>query len=218
MTQQLAINAIFATPIYTVDLSADDTRSMNEYLMREIGALLKSRPALPPGTNWQTDPNLHLLPQFQTLVRFVEDAGKAVVEFLKIQASDLVVTGLWANVNPPGGRNLLHSHPNNFLAAVYYVETPETEGRIVFEDPRPQAHVMMPKAEFGPFTGNHVTFNVKPGRLVLFPAWLKHSVPTNESASDRVSVALNLMFRRYVEDSSPALWEGTVRVDPKRAG
>jgi uncharacterized protein (TIGR02466 family) len=215
MTQKISVNAIFATPIYSVDLSPDDTRKMNDYLMREINALMNPRPVLPPGTNWQTDPNLHLLPQFRDIVTLAEEAGKAVADFLKLESRDLVATGLWANVNPTGGRNQWHSHPNNFLAAVYYIQTPQEEDRIIFEDPRPQANVIMPKPiEFGMFTGNQLTFKVKPGRLVLFPAWLKHTVPPNNSNTDRISVALNLMFSRFVEDLSPAMWDGTVTVDP----
>ena len=48
--------------------------------------------------------------------------------------------------------------------------------------------------------------------MVLFPAWLTHSVPVNASGHDRISIAFNLMFRDYVEHASPALWKGTVRV------
>src|SRR5579872_5832828 len=64
--------------------------------------------------------------------------------------------------------------------AVYDVATPVSEGRIVFEDPRQQAVVMMPPIEeFTPYNGNNVVFDVKPGRILLFPAWLNHSVPPN---------------------------------------
>jgi uncharacterized protein (TIGR02466 family) len=219
MTQKMTVSTIFPTPIWTVDLSPEDTLTMNAYLLREINALMDPRPVLPPGINWQTDPNLHTLPQFGDIVRFVEEAGKAVTAFLKLEARNLAVTGLWANVNPPGGRNLWHTHPNNFLAAVYYIATPEAEDRIVFEDPRPQAAVMMPKPiEFTMYNGNNITFKVRPGRLVMFPAWLKHTVPTNTSQNERISVALNLMFRDYVAESSAAMWEGTVSVDPAATG
>jgi len=127
--------------------------------------------------------------------------------------------GARANINPPGGRNKMHHHPNNFLSAVYYLQTPEAEAeaedRILFEDPRPQASVMMPRVvQFNRHNGNVLTFKVRPGRLVMFPAWLKHSVPPNNSQRERISIACNLMFKNFVEESSPALWEGTVTLDP----
>jgi ectoine hydroxylase-related dioxygenase (phytanoyl-CoA dioxygenase family) len=77
---------------------------------------------------------------------------------------------------------------------------------------------MMPRQNApNPYTVNTISFTVKPGRLVLFPAWLRHAVPAKRSRIDRISFAFNLMFRNYVEDSSPALWRGTVPVDPAAA-
>ncbi len=219
MIEEVAVRDIFPTPIWSVDLKPDYAASLNARLLQAIHALMTPRPALPPGANWQTDPVLHRLPQFAEFVSLVEKAGRGAVEFLKLQHRDLVVTGCWANVNPPDGRNSPHTHPNNFLSGVYYVATPASEGRIVFDDPRPQAFVMMPPvAQYTPYNGNHITFDVKPGRLVLFPAWLTHSVPLNRSTDDRVSIAFNLMFQRYVDESSPPLWQGTVRVSPSAAG
>jgi uncharacterized protein (TIGR02466 family) len=215
MIEDVSVHEIFPTPIWSVDLKPDFATALNERLLREIEALISPRPVLPPGANWQTDPTLHRLPQFAELVEIVEKASKGAAEFLKLRARDLEVTGCWANINPPGGRNSSHTHPNNFLSGVYYVATPASEGRIVFEDPRPQAYVMMPPvAEFTRHNGNNIVFDVKPGRLVLFPAWLTHSVPVNASEHERVSIAFNLMFKNYVAEASPALWRGRVRVQP----
>ncbi len=215
MIEDVSVHEIFPTPIWSVDLKPDYAAALNERLLQEIEALISPRPTLPPGANWQTDPTLHRLPQFAELVEIVEKASKGAAEFLKLRARDLEVTGCWANINPPGGRNSSHTHPNNFLSGVYYVATPASEGRIVFEDPRPQAYVMMPPvAEFTRHNGNNIVFDVKPGRLVLFPAWLTHSVPVNASEHERVSIAFNLMFRNYVAEASPALWRGRVRVNP----
>ena len=213
MIEDIAVHDIFPTPIWTVDLKPDYAAALNARLRTDIEALMSPRPPLSLGANWQTDPVLHRLPQFLDIVRLIERAGRGAVEFLKLKPRDVVVTGCWANINPPGARNSSHSHPNNFLSAVYYVATPVSEGRIVFEDPRQQAVVMMPPIEeFTPYNGNNVVFDVKPGRILLFPAWLNHSVPPNRGREDRISLAFNLMFQHYVEEASPALWRGTVRL------
>lgn len=214
MIEHMAVQDLFPTPIWTVDLKPEYAGPLNARLTAHIEALMTPRPQLAAGANWQTDPILHQLPQFAEIVQLVERAGRGAAEFLKLKFHDLVVTGCWANINPPAGRNTPHTHPNNFLSAVYYLATPPSEARIVFEDPRPQAYVMMPPiAEFTPHNGNNIVFEVKPGRLVMFPAWLTHSVPINRSTEDRVSMAFNLMFRNYVDEASPALWRGTVRVN-----
>jgi uncharacterized protein (TIGR02466 family) len=217
MKLEMAIRECFPTPIWSIDLEPGHAARLNAKLKAEIDRLIEPRPSLQPGTNWQTDPILHELPEFAELTDLIMKAAGAAADILKLKSRQFAVTGCWANVNPPGGRNSAHTHPNNYLSGVYYVETPEGEGRIVFDDPRPQAFVMMPPVtQFTKFTGNNVNFEVKPGRLVLFPSWLQHSVPTNKSAGDRITIAFNLMFQDYVERASPPLWRGTVPVDKRR--
>ena len=42
--------------------------------------------------------------------------------------------------------------------------------------------------------------------LLLFPAWLRHSVPANGNDSERISVSFNLMFADYAEQLAKPLW------------
>ncbi|HEX9461428.1 MAG TPA: 2OG-Fe(II) oxygenase family protein [Alphaproteobacteria bacterium] len=212
MIQNSGTQQIFATPVWIVDLTADYAAALNGRLIKEIEALTGALPPLAAGrTNWQTETNLHRLPQFAEVVQLFEQSGRAAADYLKLKSRDFVVTGCWANVNPPGGHNPSHSHPNNYLSGVYYVSIPDGEGRIAFEDPRIQAQVMMPPVtELTPYNGNIVTFEVKPGRLLVFPAWLGHSVPSNRSQHNRISMSFNLMFRNYAEELSQPLWKGAV--------
>ena len=63
--------------------------------------------------------------------------------------------------------------------------------------------------EYRDFTviGSKIAVPIKEGRLVLFPAWLSHSVPVNVSDAERVSISFNIMFTDYTESMSPTLWE-----------
>ncbi len=42
--------------------------------------------------------------------------------------------------------------------------------------------------------------------LIVFPAWLIHSVQPNESETDRISISFNAMLSAYAEDISPPQW------------
>src|SRR3546814_7314988 len=102
--------------------------------------------------------------------------------------SSFEVTGCWANINPQTGMNPAHMHPNNFLSGVYYVSLPGDTGEIVFSDPRPQAAMVMPVVkQWNRYTSNESRVVLKPGRFVLFPAWLVHWVPVNPSPEHRIS-------------------------------
>ena len=48
-----------------------------------------------------------------------------------------------ANINPPGGYNRPHIHPNSHFSGVYYINI-QRFWDIVFNDPRSTSHMAMP--------------------------------------------------------------------------
>lgn len=138
----------------------------------------------------------------------VEIAAKSVAQYLQIEQYPMMITGCWANINPPGTYHPTHNHPNNYLSGVYYVASPESGTALVFQDPRPTS--------IAPWTGKltRITSNAavqqpQPGRMVIFPAWLRHHVPTNDGPTDRISIAFNLMFTNFAETIAAPRWKPT---------
>jgi uncharacterized protein (TIGR02466 family) len=58
------------------------------------------------------------------------------------------------------------------------------------------------------YVGNEIKLEVKQGRMVIFPAWLVHSVPVNRNAEERISISFNLIFKDFTESVSKPLWTG----------
>lgn len=115
-----------------------------------------------------------------------------VVDFLEIKHQGLVITNCWANISRRGASHHHNTHPNNLLSGVYYVRVPENAARIVFEDPRPQAHIMIPAYKC--YTQQNAAqhpFDVAEGQMLVFPSWLSHSVEEHESEEERTSIAFN---------------------------
>ena len=128
MAQVLEYKDLFSTPIWTVNLEPEVAAGLNAHLIAEIDALARPLPPLSAGANWQTAPILQMLPQFADLTRMIERHAKVIAGFLQLKATNMSVSGCWANINPPGGRNSPHSHPNNFLSGTYYVSLPDEKG------------------------------------------------------------------------------------------
>ena len=143
----------------------------------------------------------------QPLVAYVTEAAGRVLEFLKIGSRALSFTGCWANLAAPGAEVKMHAHPNNFLSGVYYVQVQPGADTINFHDPRQQTGIIRP-----PVTGltayntDQVVVPVEIGTLLLFPAWLSHSVSANRSDRLRISVSFNLMFDDFAETMGAPLW------------
>ena len=119
-----------------------------------------------------------------------------------------MITGCWANVNPPGSYHPTHAHPNNFLSGVYYVDIPAKGTELVFQDPRPIS-IMPWSGKPTPVTANASIAQPQPGRMVMFPSWLRHHVPSNEGTTERISISFNLMFTNYAETLAAPRWKAS---------
>jgi uncharacterized protein (TIGR02466 family) len=201
----------FPTPVWIVDLDEAVAGNLNARLLVDLERMTAPRPPIPAGTTWQTAPDMHKRPQFGDLTRVLRNAVSGALKFLELDYKDFVLTACWANFNPTGGRNSAHTHPNNYLSGVYYVSTPSGADVIEFTDPRPGAEQNLARTKtLNRFNGNRMSVQTKPGRIVLFPSWLSHSVPVNRSGDERVSIAFNATFTDYAETMSPVLWQGTL--------
>ena len=103
------------------------------------------------------------------------------------------LTEMWAIINKKNNFNLEHTHPNNYLSAAYYVKAPNNCGSFVVTNPNSVARERIPisdnKTEF-----NQNIAHIKPeeGDLLLFPAYLPHSVGMNLSDEDRIVISFNV--------------------------
>jgi uncharacterized protein (TIGR02466 family) len=208
MIEKQEVQELFPCPLWIVDLKPADAAVLNSHLKTEIERMISPRPVIPPGANWQTPQDLHTRPAFAEFVKLVEMAARGVARFLQVDQYPMTITGCWANINPRGAYHPTHHHPNNYLSGVYYVAIPEPGSRIVFQDPRPS--MIMPKPrQYTRMTANGADAQSQEGRMLLFPSWLKHSVPSNEGQSERISISFNLMFREFTETMASPLWDAT---------
>lgn len=158
-------------------------------------------------SGWQSARDLHVRKELAAFVAYVDRAAASILRFLRVESGSLVFTGCWANTLPSGAAHGMHAHPNNFLSGVYYVRTAIGANTINFHDPRVQTGIIRPPVvELTAENADLVVVTVADGTLLLFPSWLPHSVETNRSCADRISISFNLMFRSFAEEVAPPLW------------
>ena len=71
---------------------------------------------------FHTDDKLHNMSYYADLRDFILDANKNHLEKLGYQYDHLEITGMWANYLYKGDAHPPHTHSNNFLSGVYYLE------------------------------------------------------------------------------------------------
>ena len=198
---------MFPTLVWKLDLEPEVHQAIDAKILAAIAAMRGGRPALAPGQGWQSEQTLHEREEFRELVVSIQQAARSVLRFLRIGYDAVEVTGCWANVLAPGASHKLHSHPNNFLSGAYYVRTHPRADTINFHDPRAQASVIRPPVvELTSENTDQVVVKVTNGTLLLFPAYLPHSVDVNRSEAERISISFNLMFSSFTENLSKPLW------------
>lgn len=106
---------------------------------------------------------------------------------------------MWANVSPPGASNAAHAHPGCYWSAVLHVDAggKAVGGELVLSDPRlPMLRMNAPDLRFrrpGKTPDqDEIAIVPEDGLLLMFPAWLMHSVRPYRGEGLRVSVAVNL--------------------------
>ena len=189
----------FPTPIYIFNIK---DQSLNIQLEKDIMNWMQQDKGV-ARTNvkgWHSHTDMHTKPEYARLVNALHEAQKKIYVEEHLD-SEPFLGNMWANVNPPGGFNRAHLHPNCVWSGVYYVKTPEKCGGLKMKDPRTGAEMVSPKMKERlnpPETAperlwREVHYEPIAGRCIMFPAWLIHGVEPNESNDIRISVSFNFL-------------------------
>ena len=144
---------------------------------------------------WHSTTDMHTKPEYSQLVTELMRMQKEIYDNEHIDRH-AILGNMWANINPPGGLNQPHIHPNALFSGVYYVKSQPKSGRLKIYDPRPGVQFIMPTRRSGdPGRDMWRDANIEPieGRIIMFPAWLWHSVEENISDDIRISVSFNFI-------------------------
>jgi len=182
----------FPTIIYGKDIQLD-----NNTLANHIINLSQQDPGVKK-TNmngWHSTTDMHLKPEYQQLVNELYKMQEEIYieEWLDRKPR---LGNMWANINYQGGYNRPHVHPNSLYSGVYYVKATKESGELVVHDPRPGIQTMMPSRKPGKppkHLWREAHLEPVPGRNIMFPAWLRHCVESNQTNDIRISISFNFI-------------------------
>jgi uncharacterized protein (TIGR02466 family) len=107
---------------------------------------------------------------------------------------------MWVNVLDNGGHQAMHNHANSFISGVIYLTATHSGSQTVFmKSPGgtdflfKNDHAGVAPSEFS--ADKWISPAANPGDMVLFPSYLLHAVPPNQSER-RISLAFNAIPTR----------------------
>ncbi|HET9693352.1 MAG TPA: TIGR02466 family protein [Steroidobacteraceae bacterium] len=199
----MPVVSLFPTRVYAGRLQPRGVDAFNARLLREcaqyraddVAGRAWSRDRYPGGyTSYGSLNRMHTLsPTFARLERALRRHVLAYARALEfdLEGRDLSMTDCWINMMPRGVTHGLHLHPLSTISGTYYVRTPRGVPGLKVEDPRLDRYMAAPPRRADAAQQTWVTLPVAAGTVLLFESWLRHEVPPNPVAAERVSVSFN---------------------------
>ena len=131
--------------------------------------------------NWQSQPKLQFEKKYKALVDKVKIVSEKYMQDMSWQVEEYQITD---------------------ISGVFYVDAKPNDSESVassdiqFYDPRPQTRILVPGVNEHKKENSSIWFYPAViNRLLVFPSWLEHHVPINNSNKNRISISWNIMFK-----------------------
>jgi uncharacterized protein (TIGR02466 family) len=189
---------LFPTPLFTGKLSDISACDRIETKLREIQKAAGKSGA----SAYMTPDNIQTLPEMKEVVDIILKESSGILDAQLVKRDSHYITNMWANINHPNHRHLVHIHPNCLLSGILYIKTPKDCAPTIFTSTRQLTTLLAPQ-----ITGrNELNSDVfvmpaEKGRMLIWPSYLAHGVDHGHSTenAERIVLAFNIMIRGLVE-------------------
>jgi len=203
MTYQ--VRPMFSVPLYQANLGPVDPMArawiMNLSYPHQSVGVDNSELELDPVDRGMHILNRAPLKQLKSLIMsHVKEFAHEVLGV--VDTVDFVFTTSWVNRYGAGDSVTNHTHQNSLISGVYYIHTSPDSSPILFEQSYNQTSLFQTNVRPSIKQTHQNQFNIdsyciqpQSGDLLVFPSWLEHQVPKQESNNYRYSLAFNLFAR-----------------------
>jgi len=114
-----------------------------------------------------------------------------------MEEQDFYITDSWIARTPPGGKHIVHNHPNSILSGTFYINVPKDSALLFYTEVE-----MFKTFKFWFDYSTETEYNrtvtrlpVKTSDVVIFPSWLNHGVEVNNSTDERIVIGFNCFVK-----------------------
>ena len=189
-----AAASLFGVPIYTADVAPVSAKSINYIVNLPFQEMQNG--FITENVTLLDDPNC-----LEIKNKILNAFNDYAYNLLKIKPeTEFYLTTSWAVKFLPGGSAHEHTHTNSLFSGTLYLKTAEDTGQITFHKHQKYLNFSSPTISLE-FTEQNIfnssTWSITPteNQIIIFPSNVMHSVDTNNSKDDRISVAFNLFVR-----------------------
>ena len=180
---------IFPTGLFQFEFKDPELNEIKHTVLPQLESL-----ALEGKPNWMVQPKPEEVGGLKSLADLfteatVEVLGFSGVIYEKMQVTSLRVYGVNKTQTFPA-----EARSNNLFAGIFIAKT-NSDMRITFLDPRPQAWVIKPPVK-EPNVYNSDAFSIEPkeNQVLIFPSWLQYTMTFKEDVKENLWVTWTAMI------------------------
>ena len=192
---------LFPTPLYVNTYHGDtteivkyfDSSEMNEtnpgYGMISKDSYIIDNPICAPLSNWI----MGCFREFAT-------------EVMRYDYKELQFAQSWLTYKKPGQFHKAHTHPNTLIAGVFYYDRQEDDAAICFSKEAKSFNrsylepSLLPDFNSHPYSQEEIYFSPKQNNLIIFPSYVTHGVPPNQTNRMRKALGVNALTKGTLGD------------------
>ena len=195
------ISLFFPEPIFKYKL--EDYQNFNKELKTYIYELHKKGLFGQIKSNrggWHS-PNFKLTDKNSVQFKFALELQKYILKTFqtlgwKTENKNISINAMWAIINKKNDFNVVHTHPNSYLSAAYYVSAPKNCGKFQIENLNiAKKHSYPEILQNNELNAQVAGLEVEEGDLLIFPGYLPHKVAMNQSDQDRIVISFNVSVK-----------------------
>jgi uncharacterized protein (TIGR02466 family) len=192
---------LFPTPLYVNTYYGDTTEivkyfdscEMNEtnpgYGMISKNSYIIDSPVCAPLSNWI----MGCFKEFAT-------------EVMRYDYKELQFAQSWLTYKMPGQFHKAHTHPNTLIAGVFYYDRQEDDAAICFSKEAKSFNrsyfepSLLLDYNNHPYSQEEIYFSPKQNNLIIFPSYVTHGVPPNQTNRVRKALGVNALTKGTLGD------------------
>ena len=125
---------------------------------------------------------------------------------MRYSYEELQFSQSWLTYKKPGQFHKAHTHPNTLIAAVFYYDIQEDDAAICFSKDVKSVNrchfepsLLLDYQDY-PYSQEEIYFKPQQNNLIIFPSYVTHGVPPNETNRIRKALGVNALTKGTLGD------------------
>tara|TARA_B100001778_G_scaffold334826_1_gene348126 strand:+ start:149 stop:868 length:720 start_codon:yes stop_codon:yes gene_type:complete len=214
----MPLHNIFPTPVYSKQLLGSKQAEINQelYSVYKPDEMVKNTHTYNHTSSHQVscDEEGHMfatniVKETPKFTKFLQDHFlDYLFQLGMVNPIPFAITESWFTKTSKGEHAPIHAHGNSDISGVYYLQTNGNDGELVIKNPMNCTNnniiMFLNSMKWG-----EKRMPLKPGLLLLWPAFLEHGTYLNQTPEDRISFSFNITVSQppYINTKSDSVAE-----------